>query len=328
VPAAAGHLVIEHAERPVAQDGRGPLRAEQVPRLAVRPDPAEVVLAEVVLAADGAVARLAPGARVAAGLTLPPPTVPLAVEGERDVNPGNPETVVAHVRGGVPVSAVLHLRSERFSLLHYTELGRHDHRLVVTITDHTAALEHSHPIGAGAATSAGGHRHALLIEDGGNANSLQEYTGGNVGWGETTIGRAGRHTHVLAGETEYALGDLPPHDHQGTAAPHRDEVTAAAVAEDRTRDGEPYGFPHDLRVRIDGTDVTDRVLAQLRDRDGPDLWPSLGTGTGTAGDTLATTGTGEIDLIALGVDLSPGEHRIVLGVPSGGGCVGYNLYLE
>lgn len=50
-----------------------------------------------------------------------------ALEGFRDVDPGNPATVRFHIRGRQPASVTLYLRSERFPKYFYTEIGRHAH---------------------------------------------------------------------------------------------------------------------------------------------------------------------------------------------------------
>jgi hypothetical protein len=93
----------------------------------------------------------------------------------------------------------------------------------------------------------------------------------------------------------------------------------------QARDGDPaYGYFDTLRIKLDGTDITGLVTAQLG-------WTSLGDGT--AGHPLVTSGTGSIDLVRLGLSLGVGTHTLELflqTVPgtSNGGKVLYNLFVE
>lgn len=95
----------------------------------------------------------------------------------------------------------------------------------------------------------------------------------------------------------------------------------------QARDGQPaYSYPDDVKIKLDGTDITGMVLAKLG-------WTKLGDGTPT--HPLVTSGTGSIDLIQLGLSLAVGPHRLELRLnaasnPSqnSGGKVLYNLYVE
>jgi hypothetical protein len=95
----------------------------------------------------------------------------------------------------------------------------------------------------------------------------------------------------------------------------------------QARDGEPaYGYFDGLRLKLDGTDITGLVTAQLG-------WASLGDGT--AGHPIVTSGTGSIDLIRLGLSLGVGSHKLEMflnpaATPSAnsGGKVLYNLFVQ
>jgi hypothetical protein len=95
----------------------------------------------------------------------------------------------------------------------------------------------------------------------------------------------------------------------------------------QARDGEPaYGYFDGLRIKLDGTDITGMVTAQLG-------WASLGDGTAT--HPMVTSGTGAIDLIRLGLALGVGGHKLELflnpaATPSAntGGKVLYNLFVQ
>jgi hypothetical protein len=95
----------------------------------------------------------------------------------------------------------------------------------------------------------------------------------------------------------------------------------------QARDGDPaYGYFTGLRLKLDGTDITGLVTAQLG-------WTRLGDGT--AGHPLVTSGTGSIDLVRLGLSLEVGSHTLEMflnaaAAPSAntGGKVLYNLFVQ
>jgi hypothetical protein len=93
----------------------------------------------------------------------------------------------------------------------------------------------------------------------------------------------------------------------------------------QARDGKPaYGYFDSLQLKLDGTDITGMVLAQLG-------WASLGDGT--AGHPMVTSGTGSIDLVRLGaVSFGVGSHKLEMFLnptakPSGGKVL-YNLFVQ
>ena len=76
---------------------------------------------------------------------------------------------------------------------------------------------------------------------------------------------------------------------------------------------------YDIRVKLDGTDITGLITGKL-------AWARIGDGT--AAHALTTNGTGAIDLLQLGLAVAVGPHLLEFRVPSGGGKVLYNLYVE
>jgi hypothetical protein len=105
--------------------------------------------------------------------------------------------------------------------------------------------------------------------------------------------------------------------------------TASAVGSlpYQARGGDPaYGYFDSLQIKLDGTDITGLVTAQLG-------WTSLGDGT--ASHPMVTSGTGSIDLVRLGLSLGVGGHKLELFLnpaakPSAnsGGKVLYNLFVQ
>jgi len=87
-----------------------------------------------------------------------------------------------------------------------------------------------------------------------------------------------------------------------------------------------YTYFKELKVKLDGTVVTEKILEQL-----PSL-AQLGVGESPTPDSepFVTEGTGAIDMLLLGVDLLPGAHKLEFIVPngSGGGKLFYELYLD
>jgi hypothetical protein len=101
------------------------------------------------------------------------------------------------------------------------------------------------------------------------------------------------------------------------------------------KSGKALTFVEGLRVVMDGQDVTDRILQQIRNsRPTAENWSRLGQGTGAATDALYEFGSGAIRLDYL-VPLDEREHSIVLQVPRlksdgspNGGRIQYNIYVE
>lgn len=101
-------------------------------------------------------------------------------EGDKDIDKDSPKTLRFQVRGGPPNAVTLYLWGDRFSSLHYTQLGEHDHTLKkgpfplspdkATFPDHKHGLgDHRHrPEGTNAAGHVRtepadlSHRHQIL----------------------------------------------------------------------------------------------------------------------------------------------------------------------
>jgi len=136
-------------------------------------------------------------------------------------------------------------------------------------------------------------------------------------------------THSVTGNTGAPSSTLPAaerHTHSFNAS--IDEFGADIAASD----GQALAFVTNLKIHVDGRDVTDAVLTQIRSNRPPtEQWSSLGTG-GAGNDPFSTYGTGAIRLDYL-VPIDEKEHEITLSVPvtagkRNGGRIHYNLYVE
>ena len=79
-------------------------------------------------------------------------------------------------------------------------------------------------------------------------------------------------------------------------------------------------FLDDLRVLLDGQDVTDLIRAQLESRPGQaGKWAKLGDGLSTH-PLAQPEGTGEINLLQLGVELGLGTHTLEFRTGHGHRC--------
>ncbi len=278
--------------------------------------------------------RILTGMRKNVTASKPPQTSPLSLEGEKDLDSANGKLLRFHIDGGRPDTAVLYLFGDKFSSLYYTELGKHSHPNTVAFNPMPALAGHTHPLGA-------------LQTDkqlGGNTVQATANTfSGAVGdfavrlWNPTTensnltTGRAAfkldniEHAHsIAAGGNTGASQDI------GATTPTGTLTNAdAGVTDPSARSGTALGYLNNLQVLYDNVNITAQVLQQINDRltsQGGVAWPSIGAGLQT--DGLVTTGTGPIDLIALGVDLSNDMHTLLFVVPSGGGKLQYNLYVS
>jgi hypothetical protein len=243
----------------------------------------------------------------------------LAIEGEKDIDSENTKELYFHIEGGLPNSVMLYLRGSKFSTLYYTEMGSHNHVIDVALDSFSTDLSHFHKISEGQTGPGTKHRHAIWVDDGQEAPGVDVDTGD--GWNSTIISEEDSHTHPFEGlTTDSRLSTL-------TVDQSASGTAALRGAPDQTvRSGSSYKYVNDLQVVFDDQDITQALLAQLRDRDGQNMWATLGNGQ--ASHDLIITGTGAIDLMRLGVDLSPGEHHITLKVPDGGGKIHYNLYVS
>jgi len=107
----------------------------------------KVLLARVELAPGcGEVKLLDTGVRRYVGAASAAKVRQYALEGVRELDQNNPASIVFHVRGRNPTSITLYLRSEPFPTYFYTEMGRHTHKLNVSMSKlKIPAHQHSMP---------------------------------------------------------------------------------------------------------------------------------------------------------------------------------------
>jgi hypothetical protein len=292
----------------------------------------------------------------------------VAFEGEKDIAEGDPKKLYFHIRGGRPRSVVLFLRGARFSPTAYTESAAHSHTLSsvavgstdVTTQDHRHDMgRHAHGLVHGpnrdpGLAKDGAHVHAIWVrarvdkDRPREAVSTDDYSElskgyyergwkGTIGenkpeFDDTYLREAGLHTHQVevdaVGPT--TTGSMTPAPsavgHHHTFAATVDPVGSTGFA---LRGGAAFTFPTDVRVELDGKNITKRLVDAL-----PTRWKDLGgTLGGDENHPFNTEGTGPIDLVQLGLALGPGEHLLEFCVGPGaqppvGGKIIYNLYVE
>jgi hypothetical protein len=327
-----------------------------------------VVIALVELDKDCKIAAIDPAARRLSFPRNVSRVQTVAYEGEKDIAAGDPKKLYFHIRGGRPSAVVLYLRGDRFSPTAYTELAAHSHTLSGTAIGDTSVttqnhshdtVAHSHQVVNGAANDPGmaedgSHRHAILVrglvssDHPGRAIVTNDYSNWTIDWYESGftgnsnqnpqplpekyVALSGAHTHQVGVATQGSLGTsqmLPAptpvlHSHSFTTT-----VDASGSTGYSTRGGAAHTFPTDVRVALDGVDVTSRLVAAL-----PVSWTDLGgTLGGDENHPFNQEGTGPLDLVQLGFTLGPGEHLLEFlaatpAVPPVGGKIIYQLYVE
>ena len=269
----------------------------------------------------------------------------VALEGEKDLDSANPKTLHFNIRGGTPSAVVLYLWGEEFSSLYYSELGAHSHALealqlsstTVDLGNHTHTIGHTHSASVSGSTGGGGHRHALKVEvdhgyrvatsSGWSAQyAYVDQPGGSVPY---TQDNGGQHSHSFSasgstgGPSPASSGGPSPNS---SAQGHTHQLTGAGLSETGNgpaiRTGAKYAWLADLRVELDGTDITQALLDRFLSS-----WTQFGNGS-QAHPLNAPGGTGPLNLLALGRRIDQGPHTIRLRVAQGGGKVLYNLYVS
>jgi hypothetical protein len=293
-----------------------------------------VVLGLVVLDASCQISGIESGVRQWAHSQLPRQANTFALEGEKDIDTDNPKRLHFQIRGGFPSAVLLYLWGDAFSSLYYTELGSHDHGLSKVTTSTAKLPDHKHDlsgVGVGQAKPQTHHHQvSVLFQQLDDNNLPNQITNGPLSAVANATYRTGipqfltedgAHTHDLTskatgsplagapGITQTLIGKT---DAAGNTAP-------PASTPYQARGGPAYDYLDDLRIKFDGTDITGLVTAKLG-------WSKIGDGTNT--HALVLNGTGGIDLLQLGLSIGPGAHELDLRVPSGGGKVLYNLYVE
>lgn len=297
-------------------------------------DSGRVVLAQIELDAKCEVKRVLPGVRKYAVPVKPQTVQALSLEGEKDIDAANPKVLVFHIAGGAPESATLYLRGRRLSTLYYTEMGTHKHVATIDIDKTVQDLTHSHDIADSTTDKAGEHSHRIRVDvNDGDVDEDQGRLGvDSEDWNECdfrfdTIEATDGHTHKLTNLKVNSNALKPEHKHIGTATVMNSGVTDLAA---RTGNVKALTQIDDLKLVLDGVDVTARVRQQLEARPGQaGQWPKLGDGTDTH-PFASADGTGEIDLLKLGVELGLGSHKLEMRASGAGngGAVQYNLYVS
>ena len=332
----------------------GPTRIRAVPVLAFAdawPNETEgpIILAQVELDPRCAVAQIHNQVRKYVDAARPT-TRAVSYEGEKDLAKDHSKRLSFHVIGGPSSSATLYLWGDKFSSLHYTQLGAHEHKIpeLETSSEEQEAhdLSHHHDMDLSSATTAEDdpeHDHDLKIpvnEDPTNEDAIRTAANadfiksfkdlGNKDFQPRVTG--GKHTHPLTGvhPTQTAPLSVPGSSHHHTTKTQTDageSVTTGPTGQGNVIEAGTTArltFFDDLRVWLDGTDTTDLILAQLG---GPENdWDKLGDGTPK--HKLVTDGTGPIALERIAT-LNQDAHILEFKVDNdSGGNIRYNLYVE
>lgn len=303
----------------------------------------KVVLGQVELNSKCEVVRVLPGVRRYAVPVKPQKMRALSLEGEKNIafGTGNSKLLHFHVEEGFPEYATLYLRGRLFSPVHYTEMGRHSHGIDILSAEagFVAAHQHNLDLSTLKLQDAGEHRHELwsAVDDGESGSfdigddddpNQHRLTGAGGVLGGRAIAEitaAGSHTHTVDATTVAATaagGQVPAHKHQVTGTSAQTGIMPMARA------GNALTYVRDLQVYLDTVPITAQILTLLEARQ-PGKWAALGDGTSAHALVAQAEGTGEIDLLKLGVELGLGSHVLEFRVetPNTGGALQYNLYI-
>lgn len=298
-------------------------------------DSGKVVLSQIELDDKCKVVRTSPAVRRYAVPAKQQTVRPISLEGEKDIDKGNPKALYFHVDGGAPDSALLYLRGLPFSTLYYTELGQHTHKPAAANLN--IDIGHTHDISGTVKTKAGQgtHKHAYFW-DNGNFGAFDLENSEPQDWGTTNEGdqfnlflQSGGHVHELEPFQPNALVKT-----LAVPVPANLDAGASDVA---ARDGKPALTTFkDLIVKFNGISITDAICSQLEARPGQGgKWRVIGSGGPTDvrlnGATLSLPeGTTEIDLLKLGIEIGVGQHKLefVVSDANVGGQLQYNLYVS
>ena len=296
----------------------------------------KVVLAQLELSKTCEVVRVLPGVRQYAVPVKPQQVRGVSLEGEKDIDPANPKVLHFHVDGGYPESVQLYLRARRFSSLYYTEMGKHKHNAGVTTDDREITLTHTHEVSDQDTDPAGAHAHRIRVDVnddfvGGPPFGLDSEDWNECDFMPDTIEGVGNHIHKLTGIKINSKELKFTHNHTGSATVAFngvDDVAIRAPVAPQTKTM-ALSYVKDLQVWLDGQDVTALVRQQLEGKPGQaGKWGTLGDGTAMH-EIAKPEGTGEIDLLKLGVEIGLGPHKLEFKVAgaAAGGAIQYNLYV-
>ena len=240
----------------------------------------KIVLAQLDLNAQCQVVQVLTGMRQYTSGMQPPKVRALSLEGEKDIDHDNPKVLFFDIDGANPESVVLKLWATKFSTLYYTEMARHTHLIVGNTEDITHDFAHSHTP-SGDTSASGGHNHEYFCDDKNNAPRCFVVTqpDGDSGKppGLPQILPVGDHVHNLG--TLKLTTDLGSWTHH-----HKLPAAVADTGVLVLRDSQAsYGYVDDLRIELDGVDITPLVVAHLNGLN-PGKWLKLGDGTAVHSD--------------------------------------------
>jgi hypothetical protein len=298
-------------------------------------DSGKVVLAQLELSKTCEVERVLPGVRKYAVPVKPQQVRSASLEGEKDIDQSNPKVLFFHVQGGYPESVTLYLRARKFSTLYYTELGRHNHPATVTINNKSIVLTHTHTASAATQTDpAGGHGHDLLVdikEAEGDPRGVDMQDVSDCDWRSEQIRAVDDHTHTI---TQMQIEDwvkVDSHNHTGAAIVNNNGVLDISA---RTGNKTALTFFPRLKVFLDGQPITKLITDQLEAKPGQaGQWATVDSANQPCikgASLMQPDGSGEIDLLKLGIEIGMGRHKLEFRIdePDVGGNVQYNLYVS
>ncbi|MFT3801590.1 MAG: hypothetical protein QM766_10260 [Burkholderiaceae bacterium] len=293
-------------------------------------DSGKVVLAQLELSKTCDVVRVLSGVRRYAMQAKPQTVRALSLEGEKDIDHANRKDLVFHIIDGFPASVTLYLRGRTFSSLFYSETGRHAHDLALDTQDTEFDLRHAHQASGGTTDEQGEHTHSFIVDDGEVKGGIDvNSTNGDFIQGNNPIQLAGKHTHGLTGLTlSTELSDWSHHHHISGAT----RSTGLTGAPSRT-DKPALSTFKDLTIFLDDQPITAQVCDQLEAIPGQaGLWrvePTPGDVRMNGATLSLPDGTGEIDLLKLGIEIGLGPHTLSFRVNDAdvGGQLQYNLYV-
>lgn len=277
--------------------------------------------------------------------------------------------VYFHIRGRQPKGVTLYLRGKLISSLYYTELGAHVHD-VTTSSGNSNSTGQADPVFPEITTAEheGNHEHnptALVVfherdlnpgvpgwnyamgfelgapvdkdnNDRAQQVPLNSNGTGNMKFDYLDVSAEHKHSIVRTSDKEPFSGYTHNHSYSFSISGKTDSFGAPLNA----RSGDALTYVNDLRIKIDGKDVTRAILEQITAADS--IWFTNSKdmlGDGTKNHPLIEKGTGEIKLDFLpNISLLEGEHVIELSAPEikdsngkpvpNGGRIVYNLYVE
>jgi hypothetical protein len=304
-------------------------------------DSGKVILAQLELSKTCDVVRVLAGVRKYAMPAKPQTVRALSIEGEKDMDHTNRKDLVFHILDGFPGSVTLYLRGRPFSSLYYTELGQHWHTIV--LPDLSVDITHGHDVDGPVTTSTSGanigeHGHSVYWDSSIDGNlgpfdiqeSAKQWDVIDENDHLTPIVKSGAHQHEIDDikikpankvlDVPVTVSDYDPVGASDTSAMTRDGMKALSTFTDIT-------------IFLDNQPITAQVCDQLEAVTGQAgkwrLEPVPGD-VRMNGQTLSLPdGTGEIDLLKLGIEIGLGEHTLSFRVNDAnqGGQLQYNLYV-